>query len=130
MKVKFLGVPGEPMDEITQYGYRFRKGETVTVTDAFAKRKLANHPHFSAQQTADEIAEDATIKREFETVASLELKAKEAEVQANQQAEADQAKANAKAAEAEDAQKDNEVRSAADYQRMEEQPQAAPKFVD
>jgi hypothetical protein len=47
MKITFTGVPGEEHDEIHAYGYTFKKGEAVDVTDKLAQTKLAGHPHFS-----------------------------------------------------------------------------------
>lgn len=49
MQIKYNGTPGEQLDAINMYGTDFPKGKFVDVKDAFAARKLSNHPHFTAK---------------------------------------------------------------------------------
>ena len=73
MKIKYIGTPGEDHQSIHMYGVDFPLGKLVPVTDLLAIRKLSNHPHFAAQPEQSDVAEDAQIKREFETVANTVL---------------------------------------------------------
>lgn len=66
MKIKFIGVPGEDHASISQYGYTFPLGEPVEVESDVAVRKLSNHPHFVAGETA----EAATTREELEAKAA------------------------------------------------------------
>lgn len=116
------------MPEITMYGIRFPLGRAVDVKDPFAQRKLSNHPHFKAEYTREEVAEDVSIKREFSHAASLQLARAEAELKAERKAEEDQAKANADRDEQADSLKTGAVRSEYDYQRLEEQQPLARAF--
>lgn len=67
MKIKYLGTPGESHEAISMYGYVFPVGKAVEVDNAFAARKLANHPHFASRGEV----EDAVDKRVIEAVELL-----------------------------------------------------------
>lgn len=49
MKIKFIGVPGEEHSSIRMYDQSFALGRYVEVKDAFAAKKLSNHPHFQVK---------------------------------------------------------------------------------
>jgi hypothetical protein len=67
--IKFVGVPGEAMDAIHQYGVDFSKGRAVDVGagNGLMKRehieKLKMHPHFAVE---DDVT-DVQVKSETQT---------------------------------------------------------------
>jgi hypothetical protein len=62
MKITYNGTPGESHDAIFMYGQFFPRGKAVEVEDAFASRKLANHPHFSHSGAAEEVVDKRLVK--------------------------------------------------------------------
>lgn len=62
MKIKYLGTPGESHKAISMYGYVFPLGQAVEVTDAFAARKLAQHPHFASRGEVEDVVDKRTVQ--------------------------------------------------------------------
>lgn len=88
MKIKFLGVVGEDLQEIEMYGYHFVKDKWTEVKDYFAQRKLSNHPHFESKdgpitdvtpvvlpQTIPSVENQLVVKLGDQTVTEGELQA-------------------------------------------------------
>lgn len=70
MKVTFIGVPGEKHESMHMYGQDFPLNKAVDVTNPTAMRKLANHPHFKAEATAEDMKLDQQVSQDFMAAAT------------------------------------------------------------